>query len=169
MVLGAAAAALIFSLGCTDGSPTAPPASAAPSASEGFQATRPSRPPTRVLPPRNPLGNALRPGSWGSAQSTGLDNRLLIVTGAGASFRSECANGTIETTIRVDADGRFEAAGTYQNLAGPIGEAVPARFLGVAVGESMALTIESADGGSVYGPFLLTFGQAPVIGACPIV
>ena len=137
---------------------------------EGVRTARPSRPGTRVVPPRKAIGGSqpLQTGSWGSAQSSGLDNRLLTVTAAGASLRSECANGVIEGTIVVDSLGRFDVVGSYQIQAGPVGLPRPARFIGSAIGGTMTLVVLLTDDNQTVGPFALTFGQAPRIGYCPI-
>jgi hypothetical protein len=110
----------------------------------------------------------LQAGSWGSAQSSGLDNRLLTVTAAGATLQSECANGVIEGTVLVDSLGRFDVAGSYQIQAGPVGLPRPARFIGSAIGGTMTLVVLLTDDSQTVGPFTLTFGQAPRIGYCPI-
>ena len=164
--------AMVLSLACTDQSPTSPtisPASA--SLPESARTTdRPSRPSPRVLPPR--IGEASRPlesGNWGSAQSSGLDNRLLTATVTGATFRSECSNGVIGERIQLDASGRFDVFGTYQVQAGPVGLPRDARFVGSVIGETMTITVFVREGNQVFGPFTLRFGQEPRIGYCPIV
>jgi hypothetical protein len=136
------------------------------------RAARLSRPTTRVLPPRKTFGEGgqpLRIGNWGGAQSSNLDNRLLTVTEAGATLRSECSNGVIEETIRVDTAGRFDVVGTYQIQAGPTGLPRPARFLGFAVAGTVTITVLLTEDNQTFGPFTLSFGQAPRIGYCPIV
>jgi hypothetical protein len=164
-----AIAATILSLACTDGSPTAPAPSAASVAQEESPETaRPSRPSTRVVPPR-PTARTLAAGNWGSAQTSDLNNWLLTVTPSGATLRSECAEGVVEGTIRVDAAGRFEVVGTYQYQAGPSFLPRPARFVGVADSGTLTLTVILPESAQTFGPFTLRFGQAPRIGYCPIV
>jgi hypothetical protein len=163
-----------LSLCCTDKSPTRPDPNARSSGAreESTLAARLSRPPLRVVAPRTPIGppiQLLRTGGWGSPQSSGLDNRLLIVTRTGATFRSECSNGVIEEAIVLDATGRFDVLGTYQIQAGPVGPPRPARYVGFAIGETLALTIMLAGDNLMFGPFTLTFGQVPQIGYCPII
>ncbi len=54
---------------------------------EGVIATQPSRSAPREVAPRKTLGppiELLRIGNWGSAQSSGLDNRLLTVAARSA-------------------------------------------------------------------------------------
>lgn len=169
-----AIAATVLSLACTDQSPTSPaisPASASPP--ENARPTaRLSRPSTRVLPPRKAMGEASRPletGSWGSAQSTGLDNRVLSVTVTGATLRSECSEGVIGERIQLDASGRFDVFGTIQIQAGPVGLPRAARFVGSVIGETMTISVFVREGNQVLGPFTLRFGQEPRIGGCPIV
>src|ERR1700674_3490523 len=98
-LLGLAITGLILTPACTDRSPTEPaPSQMSVTVEECVRTARPSRPGTRVVPPRKAIDGSqpLQTGSWGSAQSSGLDNRLLTVTAAGASLQSECANGVIE-------------------------------------------------------------------------
>jgi hypothetical protein len=169
-----AVAGVSLSLCCADESPTRPDSNvwSGPAGEESALAARLSRPPPRVVPPRTPIGPPIRllpTGSWGSPQSSGLDNRLLTVTSAGATFRSECSNGVIGEAIVLDVTGRFDVLGTYQIQAGPVGPPRPARYLGFAVGETLALTIILIEDSQTFGPFTLTFGQVPQIGGCPIV
>ncbi len=166
-----AIAALTLSIACMDRSPTEPASSQlSATLEEGVRTARPSRRGTRVVSTRKATGGSqpLQIGSWGSAQSSELDNRLLTVTSAGATLQSECSNGVIEGTVRVDAAGRFDVVGSYQIQAGPVGLPRPARFIGSAVGGTMTLVVLLTDDNQTVGPFLLTFGQAPRIGYCPI-
>jgi hypothetical protein len=169
-----AIAATVLSLACSDQSPTSPTVSpAGASLPENARTTaRLSRPSPRVLAPRKSNGDASRPlenGSWGSAQSSSLDNRLLTVTLTGATFRSECSDGVIDQRIQLDASGRFDVGGTYQIQAGPVGLPLAARFVGSVIGETMTITVFVREGTQVFGPFTLRFGQEPRIGYCPIV
>jgi hypothetical protein len=129
-------------------------------------------PPRVSWPPGNPIGppiQLLRAGTWGSPQSSDLDNRVLTVTTSGATLRSECSSGVIEAVIVLDSAGHFDALGTYQMQAGPCcGQPRPARYAGVAAGDLLTLTI-LVEAGQTLGPFKLTFGQVPRIGSCPIV
>jgi hypothetical protein len=163
-----------LSLCCTDKSPTRPDRNAPSSAAheESTLAARLSRPAPHSVAPRTPMGppiQLLRIGGWGSPQSSGLDNRLLTITGTGATLRSECSKGVIEEAIVLDAAGHFDVLGTYQFQAGPAGPTRPARFVGFAIGETLTLTVILAEDNQTFGPFALTFGQVPKIGSCPIV
>lgn len=166
--------AVAFSLACSDRLPTRPDASASSSAAgdEGAHLSQRSRPSPRVLAPREPIGPPIRllqVGNWGSPQSPGLDNRLLTVSRTSAILQSECSNGVIGETIFLDATGRFDVFGTYQIQAGPTGPPRPARFVGLAYGETLTLTVTLTGEKQTFGPFTLTFGQVPKIGYCPIV
>jgi hypothetical protein len=163
-----------LSLCCTDKSPTSPDRNAQSiAAPEGSTpAVQLSRPVLHVVTPRTPIGppiQLLRLGGWGSPQSSGFDNRLLTVTRAGATLRSECSNGLIEEAILLDAAGHFDVLGTYQIQAGPVVLPRPARYVGFAIGETLTLTVILSENNQTFGPFTLTFGQVPQIGSCPIV
>jgi hypothetical protein len=167
-------AVVVLSIACTERTPTRPDATSGSGVTreEGGIATQPSRSAPREVAPRKTLGpliRLLRIGNWGSAQSSGLDNRLLTVTRTGALLRSECSNGVIDGVISLDAAGHFDVLGTYQIQAGPVGLPRPARYVGFAIGETLTFTVVVTAGGQAFGPFTLTFGQAPQIGYCPIV
>lgn len=164
--------AALLSLRCTQESPTGPAVASQSGAArqEGTLATRISRSGPKQVASRSPLGppiQLLRSGDWGSPQSPGLDNRLLIVTRAGALLRSECSKGVIDGAITLDAAGRFDVIGTYQVQAGPVGLPRAARYVGFTNGNRLTFTVMTAD--QTLGPFTLTLGQAPRIGYCPIV
>ena len=168
-----AAMVVSLSLCCTDKSPTRPDGDA-PSISareKSTVATELSRPALHVVTPRTPIGppiELLRIGGWGSPQSSGFNNRLLTVTRAGATLRSECSNGVIEEPILLDTAGHFDVLGTYQIQAGPVGLARGARYVGLAMGETLTFTVILAADNQTFGPFTLTYGQVPQIGFCPI-
>jgi len=167
-------AVVVLSIACTERTPTRPDATSRSGVTreERAIATQPSRSGPREVAPRRTLGppiQLLRVGNWGSAQSSGLDNRLLTVTRTGASLRSECSNGVIDGAILLDTAGHFDALGTYQIQAGPVGLPRPARYVGFANGETLTFTIMVSVDDQAFGPFTLTFGQAPKIGYCPIV
>jgi hypothetical protein len=165
-------AVVVLSIACTERTPTRPDATSRSGVTreEGAIATQPSRSAPREVAPRKTLGppiQLLRIGNWGSAQSSGLDNRLLTVTRTGALLRSECSNGVIDGVIPLDGAGHFDVLGTYQIQVGPVGLPRPARYVGFTNGDRLTLTVMITD--QTFGPFTLTFGQAPQIGYCPIV
>jgi hypothetical protein len=167
-------AVVVLSIACTERMPTRPDATSRSGVTgeDGAIATQPSRSAPREIVPRKTLGppiQLLRIGNWGSAQSSGLDNRLLNVTRTGALMRSECSTGVIDGVIPLDAAGHFDVPGTYQSQAGPLGLPRTARYVGFAIGETLTFTILVTADGQAFGPFTLTFGQAPQIGYCPIV
>lgn len=174
-LLSLAIASLILSMACSDQSPTQPTFTNASASQEGaVGSTRTVRQAaaSRAVPPRKVSRESSRPmenGSWGSPQSSGLDNLLLTVTPTGATLRSECSSGVIEGTIQLDASGRFDVVGSYQIQAGPVGLPRAARFVGSVIGETMTITVFVPENNQVFGPFTLTFGRAPRIGYCPIV
>jgi len=169
-----AVAGVALSLACTEKSPTGPSAVALSTTSldERAPADGLSRPAPRLVSPRTPVGppiRVLRIGEWGSAQSSGLDNRLLNVTSTGATLRSECTNGLIEGVIALNAAGQFDVLGTYQIQAGPVGLPRSARYVGRVIRDTLTLSVMLTDDNQTFGPFTLTFGQVPQIRYCPIV
>lgn len=108
---------------------------------------------------------ALPSGSWGG------NHVVLTVTREGATIEFDCAHGTLQGPIRLDAEGRFETAGTYvQERGGPVREgeedASPARYTGGVEGRQMTLTIAFPDGREALGPFELVHGKAARLTKC---
>jgi hypothetical protein len=103
-------------------------------------------------------------GTWGG------DNAGLIVTDSTVHVHIGCTLGDARGPVRPDADGRFEALGTYNVDAYPIDRGIthPARFTGRIVGQSMTLTVTLTDTARQLGPVTLTYGKEPQMGPCPI-
>lgn len=104
-------------------------------------------------------------GTWGG------DHVLLEVAAGGASLELDCAHGAVEGAIRLDAERRFDAGGTYvQERGGPVREggedARPARYAGRVEGKTMTLTIAVGDGGETLGPFELVRGRSARLTKC---
>jgi hypothetical protein len=103
-------------------------------------------------------------GTWGG------DNAGLIVTANDVHVHIGCTLGDAVGPIRPDADGRFQANGTYNVTAFPVDRGIlhPAQFTGQITGQTMTLTVSLSDTARVLGPVTLTYGKEPVMGACPI-
>jgi hypothetical protein len=103
-------------------------------------------------------------GTWGG------DNAGLIVTDTDVHVHIGCTLGDAVGPIHPDADGRFEATGTYNVDAYPVDRGIthPATFSGQIIGETMTLTVSLTDITRVLGPVNLTYGKEPKMGPCPI-
>jgi len=103
-------------------------------------------------------------GTWGG------DNAGMIITGTDVHVHIGCTVGDAVGPIRTDADGRFQATGTYNVDAYPVNRGIehPARFSGQIVGQSMTLTVTLTDTARVLGPVTLIYGKEPKMGPCPI-
>jgi len=103
-------------------------------------------------------------GTWGG------DNAGLIVTNGDVHVHIGCTLGDAVGPIRPDANGRFEATGTYNVDAYPIDRGIlhPAKFSGQIVGLTMTLTVSLTDTARVLGPVMLIYGKEPKMGPCPI-
>lgn len=103
-------------------------------------------------------------GTWGGHDAG------LIVTDSQAHVHIGCTLGDAQGPIHPDADGRFEAEGTYNVDAFPIDRGIlhPARFSGRVVGGTMTLTVTLTDTTRQLGPVVLVYGKEPEMGPCPI-
>ena len=103
-------------------------------------------------------------GTWGG------DNAGMIVTGTDIHVHIGCTLGDAVGPIRPDANGRFEASGTYNVDAYPVDRGIthPATFSGRIIGQTMTLTVSLTDTARVLGPVTLIYGKEPKMGPCPI-
>ena len=103
-------------------------------------------------------------GTWGG------DNAGLIVSDTDVHVHIGCTLGDALGPIRPDANGRFEANGTYNVDAYPVDRGIvhPAQFTGQIIGLTMTLTVSLSDTARVLGPVTLTYGKEPQMGVCPI-
>ena len=103
-------------------------------------------------------------GTWGG------DNAGLIVTDTDVHVHIGCTLGDAVGPIHPDANGRFEATGTYNVDAYPVSRGIihPAQFTGQIIGQTMTLTVSLTDTARVLGPVTLVYGKEPKMGPCPI-
>jgi hypothetical protein len=117
--------------------------------------------------PTSPEGN-LPEGTWGG------ENVALLVEDTTAHVHIGCTNGYFSAPIAVDADGRFSVPGSYVLRAYPIqvGPSLPAQFAGVVRGKRLTFSVAVNDTVEkalvILGPVIVTFGQEPNMGPCPI-
>lgn len=113
--------------------------------------------------PTAPSGVAL--GIWGG------DHIALTVTAIGASVEFDCAHGTLDAPLRLDASGHFDVAGTFVREGGPIQlgappNSRPARYSGVMDGRAIQLTVTLTDQPQTIGTFSLTRGATAKLVKC---
>jgi hypothetical protein len=103
-------------------------------------------------------------GTWGG------DNAGLIVTDTDVHVHIGCTLGDAVGPIHPDANGRFEATGTYNVDAYPVDRGIthPAAFSGQILGQTMTLTVTLTDTARALGPVTLIYGKEPKMGPCPI-
>ena len=103
-------------------------------------------------------------GTWGG------DNAGLIVSGADVHVHIGCTLGSAIGPIHPDADGQFQANGTFNVDAHPVDRGIihPASFSGRITGQTMTLTVSLTDTARVLGPVTLVYGTEPKMGPCPI-
>ncbi|MET0647969.1 MAG: hypothetical protein ABW208_15235 [Pyrinomonadaceae bacterium] len=115
---------------------------------------------------RRRAADALTPGVWGGAHI-----RFEVIEG-GARIEYDCAHGTIEGRIVVDARGRFNVYGThYEERGGPARPGDDAagyrvRLSGRVGGSLLKLTVARPDTKEVIGTFDLARDREPELVKC---
>jgi len=107
----------------------------------------------------------LAPGLWGGAHVR------MVVDRSGARLEFDCAEGTIDQPINVDARGRFAVRGSFtQEHGGPRREdqvaRARARFVGQVSGDAMKLTVTLESSKQPIGVFSMTRGNDPLLTKC---
>lgn len=111
--------------------------------------------------------NAVATGAWGG------EHIRLQVTDKGASLEYDCAHGTIDQPLKLDAEGRFDVRGTHtRERGGPVRrddqpDNHPARYTGRVEGRTMTLSVLLLDSPSAKADtYTLTQGEAGRLMKC---
>ncbi|MEA3153356.1 MAG: hypothetical protein QOK44_945, partial [Betaproteobacteria bacterium] len=96
----------------------------------------------------------------------GGDTAGMIVSDTDVHVHIGCTLGDALGPINPDANGRFEATGTYNVDAYPVDRGIthPATFSGQIIDQTMTLTVSLSDTARVLGPVTLTYGKEPQMG-----
>ena len=115
-------------------------------------------------------GNSVQPGTkieglWGA------EHLELLAESNGALLEYDCASGTIDSPLILDANGEFNLLGTHTVGGGPVNlddppEAQPARFQGRVQGKRLELTVRLTNTGVVIGPYILIRGEPGLLYRC---
>ena len=103
-------------------------------------------------------------GSWGG------QHVLLSVGDAGGTVEFDCAHGSLDEPLLLDAAGHFDVKGRLFAEGGPVRKdepehARPARYSGEADGQQMSLRL-TLEGGEDGGTFALTRGASGRLVKC---
>jgi hypothetical protein len=115
-----------------------------------------------------PADGLLALGTWGG------DSAGVIVNDTIAHAHIGCTYGDIPGRVRLDADGRFTAAGSFLLRAYPVavGPTMPAQFTGRVTGSTLTITVTVRDTIAnttvIRGPATSTLGTTPRMANCPI-
>jgi hypothetical protein len=95
-------------------------------------------------------------GDWGG------EHVRLTVEPSGGRIEFDCAHGTLDQPLGLDADGRFDVPGKLVGEGGPVRKdetegARPARYRGSTDGQRLTLEV-TLEGGASAGTFSLTRG-----------
>ena len=104
-------------------------------------------------------------GLWGG------EHVRMVVSDVGARLEYDCASGTVDQPMILDARGRFDVRGSYTlDRGGPRRQeqaaAGRARYVGRVDGNMMRLTVTLATGNEPVGVFTLTRDQDPLLTKC---
>jgi hypothetical protein len=116
--------------------------------------------------PGGPDPTIVPAGLWGG------QHVALEVGAADARLELDCAHGTIDEPLRLDGDGRFDAAGVFvPEHGGPVRpdeppDRRPARYRGSIDGGRMRLEIALVDTGPPVGRYQLALGRTPRVFKC---
>lgn len=114
-----------------------------------------------------PFSGELTVGTWGG------DAAGMIVSDVSMHLHIGCTYGDVSGRVAVTS-GAFDVSGSYMLRAFPVavGPAVPARFTGKVTGNVATVTATIDDTVQhqtvVKGPVVVTLGEAPRLGPCPI-
>lgn len=105
-------------------------------------------------------------GVWGG------QGVAVRIGGSGVEIDFNCARGTIDGPLRVDREGRFAVAGTFERgRPGPVrmGDAPktePARYRGTLRGTTLAFEVIPSTTGKPMGPFSAKLGGSSRVHGC---
>ena len=117
-------------------------------------------------PDQSAPAQAVEVGMWGG-NALGMD-----VVEEGASLEFDCARGTIDGRIPLDASGRFTVEGSYfQETGGPTNAIehpppVKARYEGSVSGDTLSMTVVNLETGEKIGAYSLTLGATARLMKC---
>jgi hypothetical protein len=105
-------------------------------------------------------------GNWGG---TGI---AIEVTASGARIELDCARGTIDAPLTLDADGKFDLSGSLVfERPGPVREGAPdrkqsVRYQGRLEGETLTLLVVSPQASRPPNPLSAVRGKTPRLRKC---
>jgi hypothetical protein len=119
-----------------------------------------------ALMTEKPRTRQLPTGTWGG------EHIRLEVAARQVWIEYDCAHATIDKSIILDRNGRFDVSGMhFSERGGPVrrgsvsrGYAV--RFVGQVKGKEMSLTVTNSETNESIGTFTLTYGQQPRLMKC---
>jgi len=103
-------------------------------------------------------------GDWGG------EHVRLTVDDAGGKVEFDCAHGSLDAPLALDASGHFDVKGSLVGEGGPVRKdetenARPARYRGNTDGQHMSLEV-TLEGGESAGTFSLTKGGRAKLVKC---
>ena len=105
-------------------------------------------------------------GVWGG------QGVAVRIGGSGVEIELNCARGAIEGPVRLDAEGRFDVAGTFErgrpgpSRMGDAPKAEPARYRGTRNGQTLSFEVIPSSTGKPMGPFSAKLGGSSRIHGC---
>jgi len=109
---------------------------------------------------------AVTEGTWGG------QHLVLELESSGATLQFDCAHGSFDGALTLDAKGHFERTGVFvRQHGGPVRkdeveDARPARFTGSVDGDTMKITVTLVDGSLPAQEYTLKLGSPGRIFRC---
>jgi len=123
-----------------------------------------------ILPLVACISDSINPGTkieglWGA------EHLELVADSEGAQLEYDCAVGTIDSALILDANGEFDLLGTHTVRGGPVNlndppEAQPARFQGRLRGDRLEISVRLINTGDVIGPYILVRDESGLLYRC---
>ena len=118
-------------------------------------------------PTPSPAAPRVAEGRWGGTSVA------IEVTSAGARIEFDCAHGSIDGPLELDADGRFDLPGTFaRERPGPVRMGQPeekgaaVRYVGRLEGETLTLRIVWPNAAKPSSSFTAELGRTPRLHKC---
>jgi hypothetical protein len=108
---------------------------------------------------------AVPPGTWGG------QGAVMVASDSGAAFTFNCASGSVDGPLPVDANGQFSWSGTFARISpvpgSPHDTPHPATYHGTANASQIVMALTVPELAIESDPVTLTYGNTGNLALCP--